>query len=319
MRAMIYPAYGGPEGLTMTEVPRPVPGSGQLLVRVVASSVNPVDWKMASGKLRFIMPVKFPCIPGFDLAGEVVEAGPGVAGFPAGTRVHARITGSGGASAEYALAGVDVTAPMPAGMDFGEAAGLPLAGMTALQGLRDRVGLPMEGARERVLVVGASGGVGHLAVQIARAAGATVVGVCSGRNAALVAGLGAHEVLDYTQPDPYRGQAPFDIVLDCVGGSPAAWLPLLAPQGRFASCVPGLSVFLRSALNAIAGKKVRPVLLKSNAEDLRLLDGLVEAGKLRVVVDRRFRLEDLAAAWTYSKAGRAAGKIVVENAAPPAG
>jgi NADPH:quinone reductase-like Zn-dependent oxidoreductase len=318
MRAMSYPAYGGPERLTMVDVPRPVPGSGQLLVRVVASSVNPVDWKMASGGLRLVMPVKFPCIPGFDLAGEVIEAGPGVTGFPVGMRVHARITGPSGASAEYALAGVDVTAPMPAGMNFGEAAALPLAGMTALQGLRDRAGLPMQGARERVLVVGASGGVGHIAVQIARASGATVVGVSSGRNAALVAELGAHEVVDYTLPDPYRGQAPFDVVLDCVGGSPAPWLPLLAPNGRFASTVPGLSVFLRSALNLVAGKKVLPVLLKSNAEDLRTLDALFDAGKLRVVIDRRFQLEDLAEAWTYSKKGRASGKIVVEVSAPPA-
>jgi NADPH:quinone reductase-like Zn-dependent oxidoreductase len=312
MRAMVYRAYGGPEKLELTDLPTPVPGAGQVLVRVRASSVNPIDWKRAGGGMRLIMPVSFPAVPGYDLAGEVVEAGAGVTGFPAGMRVHARIGEmKGGASAELAVAGVDVTAPMPEGMDAGEAAGLPLAGMTALQGLRDRARLPMTGARERVLVVGASGGVGHLGVQIARAAGATVVGVCSGRNAALVTSLGAHEVLDYTKPDPYRGQAPFDVVLDCVGGDPAPWLPLLGPGGRYASTVPGVGTFLRSALNAFTGKKVLPVMLKTRAVDLRFLDGLVAAGKLRVVVDSHFPLEDLAKAWQRSISGRAAGKIVI--------
>jgi NADPH:quinone reductase-like Zn-dependent oxidoreductase len=313
MRAIQYSAYGGPEKLTLVDLPRPTPGPGQLLIQVAASSVNPIDWKRASGKMRLIMPVSFPCVPGFDVAGEVVEVGPGVTAFAVGARVHARIGDpKGGASAELAVAGVDVTAPLPAGMDPGEAAGLPLAGMTALQGLRDRAGMPLEGARERVLVVGASGGVGHLAVQIARAAGATVVGVCSGRNAALVTSLGAHEVLDYTQPDPYRGQAPFDIVLDCVGGDPGPWLPLLGAGGRYASTVPTGTTFLRSALNVFTGKKVRAVMLKSHAGDLRILGQQVEAGKLRVVIDRRFKLEDLAAAWERSLTGRAVGKIVID-------
>jgi NADPH:quinone reductase-like Zn-dependent oxidoreductase len=312
MRAVTYRAYGGPEKLQLVDLPKPAPGPGEVLVRVLASSVNPVDWKIASGKFRLIMPAKFPRVPGFDLAGEVVEVGPGVSDFAPGARVHARISGKGGTSAELAVAGVDVTAPMPAGMDPGEAAGLPLAGMTALQGLRDRAGLPTAGARERVLVVGASGGVGHLAVQIARASGATVVGVCSARNAELVAGLGAHEVIDYNASDPYRGQAPFDIVLDCVGGDPAPWTPLLGPGGRYASCVPGPKVFLRAALNPLSSRKVRAVLLKSRAADLRFLDGLVEAGKLRVVVDSRFPLAELAKAWERSRSGRAVGKIIVD-------
>jgi NADPH:quinone reductase-like Zn-dependent oxidoreductase len=313
MRAMVYRAYGGPDKLELADLPRPVPGPAQVLVRVIAGSVNPIEWKRASGSQRLIMPVCFPGVPGYDVAGEVAEVGPGVSGFAVGQRVHARIGGlDARAAAEYAVAGVDVVAPMPAGMDWGEAAGLPLAGITALQGLRDKAELPLQGARERVLVVGASGGVGHLAVQIARASGATVVGVCSGRNAPLVQSLGAHEVIDYTQPEPYRGQAPFDIVLDCVAGDPSPWLPLLGPGGRYASCLPGPAVFLRSFLNPFSGKKVRPVLLKSRAPDLAILDRLVEEGKLRVVVDSRFRLDALAAAWERSMSGRAVGKIVVE-------
>lgn len=313
MRAITYQRYGGPEHLTLVDVPRPTPGHGQLLVRVIASSVNPIDWKRASGRLRLIMPVSFPAVPGFDIAGEVAELGPGVTEFAIGDLVHARIGApQGGASAEFAVAGVDVVAPMPAGMDPGEAAGLPLAGMTALQALRDRAGLPLTGARERVLIVGASGGVGHLAVQIARAAGATVVGVCSGRNAALVLGLGAHEVIDYTQPDPYRDTQPFDIVLDCVAGDPSPWLPLLAAGGRYVSCMPEARTFLRGALNVLTSKQVRVVMLKSRAADLRILDRMVEAGQLRVVVDRRLKLEQLAQAWERSLSGRTVGKIVIE-------
>lgn len=316
MRAMLFRAYGGVEKLEAVDVPTPAPKPGQVLMRVLASSVNPVDWKRASGKMRLIMPVKFPCVPGFDVAGVVAEVGPGVTEFAVGERVHARIAeGGGGACAELVVAGVGVTAKMPVGMSAGEAAGLPLAGMTALQGLRDRAGMPLEGARERVLVVGASGGVGHIAVQIARAAGATVVGVCSGRNAALVTGLGAHEIIDYTKPDAFRGQAPFDIVLDCVGGSPSPWMARLGPGGRFASTMPGPSVFARSFLNFVTSRKAHAVMLKSSAADLRALDRLVEAGKLRVVVDSRFPLADLAKAWERSMSGRAAGKIVIDVAA----
>lgn len=313
MRAMIFRTYGGPEVLELAELPRPVPGPEQVLIRVHKSSINPIDWKRASGKLRLLMPVQLPSVPGFDVAGEVVEVGPGVTAFAPGTRVHARLAGGvGGAAAEFTLAGLDVTAPMPAGMDMATAAGLPLAGMTALQGLRDRAGVPMQGARERILVVGASGGVGHLAVQLAVAAGATVVGVCSTRNVELVKGLGAHEVIDYTRPDPYAGQAPFDVIFDCVGGSPGPWLVRLTAGGRFVSAMPGPQVFLRSALNALTGRKVRAVMLKPNAADLRALDALYEAGKLRVVIDRSFPLTELRAAWERSQSGRATGKILVD-------
>lgn len=317
MRAMMYRVYGGP--LELVDIPRPAAGPGQLLVRVIATSVNPVDWKVASGKMRPIMSVTRPCVPGLDIAGEVVEVGTGGTGtggrFTVGERVHARIAGlQGGGAAEFAVVGGDVTAPMPEGMDPGEAAGLPLAGMTALQGLRDALGIPMTGATQRILVVGASGGVGHLAVQIARAAGASVVGVCSARNAALVASLGAQQVIDYTKPDAYRGLAPFDAVYDCVGGDPGPFLPLLTSGGQYASCVPGPKLLLRSLLNVLSARKVKPVMLKGTGGDLRVLDALVSAGRLRVVVDRRYRLEAMQEAWDRSKSGRAAGKIVVDVA-----
>lgn len=317
MRAMIYRGYGGPERLEPVDMPRPSPGPGQVLVRVITSSVNPVDWKLASGSLRLVMPVKLPFVPGFDVAGDIAEMGRGVTGYRVGDRVHARIARNGGtgACAEFAVVGLDVLARTPAGMDPAEAAGLPLAGLTALQALRDQAGLPLEGASGRVLVVGASGGVGHVAVQIARAAGATVVGVSSKRNLEMVSSLGAHEVIDYNKPDPYAGQAPFDIVLDCVGPSPFPWLSRMGRGGRYVTPMPGPGVFLRSFLNPVTGKKVRAVMLKSNAADLGVLDRLVEMGKLRVVIDSRYPLADLPSAWQRSRSGRTAGKIVIDVSA----
>lgn len=312
MRAMTLNRYGLTP--TLTELGTPKPAAGEVLVRVRATSINPIDWKQASGKAWPILTARFPgFIPGYDLAGEVEAVGDGVTGFSKGQRVHTRLSGrNGGASAEYVLAQLDVLRPMPEGMDFGQAAGLPLAGMTALQGLRDSCLLPMSGATQRVLIIGASGGVGHLAVQLARATGATVAGVCSARNAELVKRLGAHELIDYTKPDAYAGVAPFDAIFDCVGSKPGAFLPLLKPRGRFASCMPGPGVFGHATLNLMRGRKVLPVMLTPNATDLGELDALVKKGALEVVIDSRFPLAELGAAWARSASGRAAGKIVVD-------
>lgn len=311
MRVMSYRTYGEP--LEPLDVERPTPKSGQILIRARHCSVNPVDWKMASGAYRLIMPVKLPAIPTFDVAGEVAEVGPDVTSFKAGDRVHARVNGgTGAASAEYVIAGIDVAVLVPTDMPLDVAAALPLAGMTALQGLRNEAGLPMKGATEKVLVVGASGGVGHLAVQIARAAGATVTGVCSGRNAAMVSDLGANEIIDYSQPDAFRNKGPWDVVLDCVGGPPSAWTDKLVKGGRYASCLPSPSVFARAMLNPFTSRRVRAVMLKSNAADLRELDALFERKALRVIIDSRFPLSKMNDAWARSKSGRSAGKIVVD-------
>lgn len=310
MKAMVLDSYGlQPHPATLAD---PRPGANEVLVRVRATSVNPVDWKQAAGTYRPILTASFPFVPGYDLAGEVEAIGPGVEGFTVGQRVHTRLSGKrAGANAELVCAGLDVLRPMPAGMDFARAAGLPLAGLTALQGLRDVGGLPMSGATQRVLIVGASGGVGHLAVQLAKAAGAHVTGVCSQRNAELVRRLGAAAVIDYTQPHAYDGVAPFDLVLDCVGGALAPFIDRLAPGGRLVCCVPGPGVFARQALNPFTSKKVLAVLMKPNAADLADLDERMARQQLDVVIDSTFPAEQLDAAWKRSMSGRAAGKIVV--------
>jgi NADPH:quinone reductase-like Zn-dependent oxidoreductase len=312
MRAMVLDEYSYHPKLK--ELPAPTPGADEVLVRVHATSVNPIDWKQGGGGARPLLRAAFPnFVPGYDLAGEVAALGPNVKGFTVGQRVHTRLSGTkGGANAELVVAGLDVLRPLPATLDFAQGAALPLAGMTALQGLRDGCALPLEGAQARVCVIGASGGVGHLALQLARAMGANVTGVCSGRNVELVRRLGAHAVVDYTQPGAWEGAAPFDAVYDCVGSPPGDWLPRLTPRGRFASCLPGPAVFAHAALNVLRGRKVAPVLLAPNAADLAVLDGFVERGAVQVVIDSRFPFEKLGDAWERSRSGRAAGKIVID-------
>jgi NADPH:quinone reductase-like Zn-dependent oxidoreductase len=243
----------------------------------------------------------------------VQSSGAGVTAFATGDRVHVRLSGSqGGANAEQLCVPASELTRLPASLDFAQGAGLPLAGLTALQGLRDNCGLRAPLSGERVLVVGASGGVGHLAVQVARAWGAHVTGVCSARNAEFVRSLGAHEVVDYAAPRAWAGVAPFHAILDCVGEPIPPQLARLVPGGRFASCLPGPGVFLHAALNPVRSRKVSAVMMQANAADLAVLDELAEAGKIRVHVDSRFPLEQLGEAWARSRTGRAVGKIVVE-------
>jgi NADPH:quinone reductase-like Zn-dependent oxidoreductase len=242
--------------------------------------------------------------------------GAGVGGFSVGMRVHARIADmNAGGCADYAIVGAAELVPMPDGMPYDVAAALPLAGMTALQGLRDGAGLPMVAAAgTRVLVVGASGGVGHIGVQIAKSAGAWVTGVCSGANAPRVRELGADEVLDYTRGDAFKGIAPFDVVLDCVGGDPGPWLRLMTAQARYVSVIPGPLTFIWPLLNPFSRRRVRAWMLKTNGDDLRALDALWQRGSLKVVIDGRYALPSLGQAWQRSISGRAVGKIVIEVA-----
>ena len=308
MKAIIYRSYGGPEILEIADLPIPKIRSGTLLVRVFSTSVNPIDWKIASGNYRPFMRANFPQIPGFDIAGEVVSLSSDVEGFAPGTRVHGRLSESI-ANSEYVLAKSDELVRIPDDMDFATAAGLPLAGMTALQALR-KGGMNLTGAHQRILILGASGGVGHFAVQIARAAGATVIGVCSKPNVSFVESLGAHQIIDYTSSNPYRDLSPCDIIFDCVGQYSNSWLKHLKYGGKYVSVVPSSALILAS-LNPFYRKKVIPVFLKSTAADLATLDKLAGSGKLQATV-QHFTLEKLREAWQLSISGRAVGKIVID-------
>ncbi len=292
-------------------MPVPRPAATQLLVRVAASSVNPVDWKLHSGAYRWLMPVRFPSVPGFDIAGEVVEAGSDVTRFRPGDRIFAMADARpGGAAAQYAVVGERAAARMPANLAPREAAAVPLAGLTALQALRD---LGEITAGKHVLIIGASGGVGHFAVQIAKSYGAIVTGVCSGRNAEMVRRLGADRVIDYTKQSDFAGPRPYDLALDLVvRGRIRSFLSLMAKDGIYVSSLPSFGRIAAAFLLPLGSKRrVRIVGVKARGADLEQLRTLCEAGQLRPVIDRVFRLEELGAAHAYSRQGRTAGKIAI--------
>jgi NADPH:quinone reductase-like Zn-dependent oxidoreductase len=306
MRAIRQEAFGGPEVLRLAEVDRPQPQGTEVLVRVRAAGVNPVDWytRRGEGYLR-----SFPLTVGWDVAGVVEEAGLGVTRFAPGDEVFGMpwFPREAAAYAEYVTAPSRQFARKPAGLSFIEAAGLPLAGLTAWQVLVDAADVQ---AGQRVLIAAAAGGVGHLAVQIAKARGAYVIGTARAARHDFVRGLGADEVIDYTQvtvPDVVSG---LDVVFDPVGSAPAGWLPAMRPGGTLLPFGGDDGPLLLAA--ADRGITVPLVLVEPDGHALEALAALVEAGRLRVHVAATLPLTDAARAHELGERGRTQGKIVLE-------
>lgn len=312
MRAARYSAFGPPADLEISEVPDPEAGPGELLVRVEAFSVNPVDWKMMTGRHRLILRPGFPAIPCFDVCGVVEALGPGAAGFAVGERIVCRPPGlKGGAAAERIAVPAAVSARAPASLGIEEAAGLPLAGQTALQALRMSGGL--EDGR-RVLVIGAAGGVGHLAVQIARAHGARPTGVCSTDNARFVASLGAEHVIDYRAQPDLAAWGAFETVVDCVGAASSRSLAqVTARAGRVSLVAPTPAQLVALVVwPLVSRRRARLTMLVPSGADLQLLCDLADREALNVTLDGVFEgLESLPAAFERSMTGRVRGKVVV--------
>jgi NADPH:quinone reductase-like Zn-dependent oxidoreductase len=318
MRAAAIDGYGGSERLQVREMAEPgEPGPGQIRLRVRAASVNPIDWKMRRGSLRIVMPAKFPLIPGFDAAGEVDAVGPEVTRFQLGDAVFGGVERGPhrGACAELALARESALAAMPPSLSFVEAAALPVAGLTALQALRDRGELA---AGERALINGASGGVGHLAVQIAAAFGARVTGVASGRNLEFVRSLGAAEAIDYEEEDFAGRDDAWDVVFDAVGSrSYQECEPSLAKEGGiYVTTAVGPRPLLNAAFTALGGlfgqkKRARWVSVRQIAADLALLARMADQGRLRPEIQEVFPLERAGDAHRLAETGRTRGKIVI--------
>jgi NADPH:quinone reductase-like Zn-dependent oxidoreductase len=316
MRAALFESYGGADRLQVREVENPgPPGPGQVLVRVRASSVNPLDWKIRKGQLRLILPAKFPLIPGFDLAGEVEDVGPEVTRFAPGDAVFGQ-TGSrhGGACAELALALESALAAKPEALSFEEAAAIPMGGLTALQALRDHGELA---ADERVLILGASGGVGHFAVQIAGILGARVAAVASGRNQDFLRELGAERIFDYQSEDFRDADETYEVIFDAAGKSSYQDCALsLASGGVYVTTEVGPGIFfavLASRFRGLFGedRRARMFWVKARATDLELLGRWVREGRLRPVLERVFPLEDIRQAHEASETGHMRGKIGV--------
>jgi NADPH:quinone reductase-like Zn-dependent oxidoreductase len=316
MKAIVIDGYGGIDRMRLDERPDPAPRPGEIAIDVRAASVNPVDWKIRRGDLRLFLWLRFPYIPGGDVAGEVAAVGPGVTRFKPGDAVAAFVDlRRGGGYAERAVVKESAAALKPASLSFAEAATLPIAGCTALQALRDHGGI-----REWawVLVNGGAGGVGHFAVQIGKAQGATVAATCGPSNVDFVRSLGADRVIDYSREDSTRLPDRYDIIFDAVAMSSfAARRDHLNPGGVYVTTLPSPDTLFWGAVQAAAelfgqARRAKFMWVRQDGADLAFLGQLADQGRLKPTIARTFPLEKAGEAHALSEQGHVRGKIVLE-------
>lgn len=321
MKAIVYRCYGSPEVVKLGSLPKPTPTDDRMLIKVHAVSVNPLDWHYMRGKPYIMRPMAGFGTPkdnrlGVDFAGTVEAVGKNVTQFKAGDEVFG---GADGALAEYVtVRGNGSVALKPPNISFEQAAAVPIAAITALQALRDE-GKVQPG--QRVLINGASGGVGTFAVQIAKALGAEVTGVCSTRNLGLVQSIGADHVIDYTREDFTQGSARYDVIVDNVGSHSALdYRRVLKPKGTLVIVGgsndgpwlgPLWGVLEAKILSPFVSQNIGFFVAKLNHEDLDYLRALLQDGKITPVIDRRYKLGDTQEAMKYLEAGHARGKVVI--------
>ena len=320
MRAVLHTKYGPPDVLRLEDIPKPIPTDDEVLVRVHAASLNAVDWHILRAKpfpIRLMgMGLLRPKhkVLGADIAGQVEAVGKNVMQFKQGDNVFGELSGCGwGAFAEYVCVPENVIASKPADISFEEAAATPLAAVTALQGLRDK-GQIRTG--KRVLIHGASGGVGTFAVQIAKAFGCEVTAVCSTSKMNMVRSIGADHAIDYTKEDFTRSGQQYDLILAVNGyRSLFDYRRALSPKGIYVmaggSGAQMFQALLGPLISRPAGKKMRSVGMKSNKKDLIFIKDLLESGKVVPVIDRRYPLNETAEAIRYLEEGHALGKVVI--------
>jgi NADPH:quinone reductase-like Zn-dependent oxidoreductase len=327
MKAFVAHSYGPPERLALTDVDKPVPGDDEVLVRVCATSVQPYDWHGLRGEPRVarlmtdMLGLRKPKIGilGADVAGQVETVGSGVTQFRPGDDVFA-LAARGGGFAEYVCIPERELAPHPKNLSCEQAAAVPMAGITALLALRDQGRIE---PGQRVLINGASGGVGTFAVQVARAYGAEVTGVCSTRNVELVRSIGAHEVIDYTRADFTSDRHRYDLLLDIAGSrSVRATRRALERDGTYVVVGGKAGRWLQPAAHATAVLAMGPFVSQRTAladavgcnekkQNLMTLTEFIEDGKVTPVIDRRYSFMEIPAALRYQETGHAAGKVVI--------
>jgi len=313
MKAIAINRYGSIDVLEYSEVEKPQIKSNELLVKIQATSVNPVDWKIRQGQLQLLSGFNFPIILGSDLSGVVLEVGEKVENFEPGDEIYTFINSLvGGAYAEYIAIPANTAALKPKNMNHCQAAAVPIAGLTAFQALLD-LGQIRPG--QKVLINGASGGVGTFAVQIAKAMKTEVIGVCSSQNITLVENLGANQVIDYNQIDFTKESEQYDIIFDAVGKETfSSCENVLKSEGIYISTLPILENLPSTFITLfMPGKKSKLVLAQPNPRDLISLRELIEDDLVKSVIDRTYKLGEIAEAHAYSETGRAVGKIVITN------
>jgi NADPH:quinone reductase-like Zn-dependent oxidoreductase len=324
MKAAVYTRYGPPEVVQITDVEKPVPNDSEVLIKVRAASVNPLDWHLMRGKPyigRLLFGLRKPKItrPGRDVAGQVEAVGRNVTQFKPGDEVFGACRG---AFAEYACTSESALVMKPDNVTFEQAASVPVAAFTALQGLRDK-GQIQPG--QKVLINGAAGGVGTLAVQIAKWFGADVTGVCSTRNVDMVRSIGADRVIDYTQEDFTRSGQHYDLIFDLVANHPlSACRRVLNPKGIYigAGVIGGLGGrwpmigllarwMTTLVLSRLVSQRFGMFMARSSKKDLTIVRELMEAGKVTPVIDRCYGLSEVPQAIQYLAEGHARGKVVI--------
>ncbi|MEO8439723.1 MAG: NAD(P)-dependent alcohol dehydrogenase [Spartobacteria bacterium] len=321
MKAIVYCDFGPPNVLRLVEIEKPVPNDNQVLIKVRAASVNPYDWHFMRG-VPYVMRLEAGLRKpkdirlGGDVAGQIEAVGKNVTQFKPGDEVFGLCSGS---FAEYCL-GRSKLALKPSNMSYEQAASVPVAAVTALQSLRDK-GKLQRG--QKVLINGASGGVGTFAVQIAKSFGANVTGVCSGRNVELVRSLGADQVIDYTKEDFSKRPERYDLILDCVGTQPlSGFKDVLTPKGTCVLIggggpdegrwVGAMSRPIKALLMApFISQQIGMMIADVNREDLNVLRDLMQSGKVTPVLDRRYKLNQVPDAIRYLEKGHARGKVVI--------
>jgi NADPH:quinone reductase-like Zn-dependent oxidoreductase len=325
MKAMVYTRYGPPDVLESTEVEKPTPKDDEVLLKVHAASVNPADWHLLRGEpyiARLQLGLRKPKerVLGCDVAGQVEAVGKNVTMLQPADEVFGSPFMHGfGAFAERVCVSEDLLAPKPATLSFEQAAAVPLAASTALQGLRDHGRIE---PGQKVLIIGASGGVGTFAVQIAKSFGAEVSGVCSTRNVDMVRSLGADHVIDYTREDFTRsGHKKYDLIFQLAGTrSPSECRRALTAKGTLVQ-ISGESdgrwigpvdrIIKALVLSPFVSQKMASFTVKPNKEDLQFLKELIEAGKVTAVIDRTYSLSETPEAIRYLENGHARGKVVI--------
>jgi NADPH:quinone reductase-like Zn-dependent oxidoreductase len=332
VKAVVYDSYGSPDVLALREIDQPVVRDDQVLLRIRAASLNAADWHLMRGLpylVRLINGLRKPSKTtalGGDLAGQVESVGKNVTQFRTGDEVFGRTRAAirpdrrdaiaTGGCAEYACVSDDLLVPKPANLTFEQAAAVPLAGLTALQALRDKGGIQ---SRQKVLINGASGGVGTFAVQIAKSFGADVTGVCSTSNMDMVRSIGADQVIDYTHEDFTKSGQRYDLILDIGDRSLSDLRRTLTPRGTLVIIGGSAGRWINGlgreskvrVLSPFVSQRLQPFLTKWNQQDLHVLKELIEAGKVTPVIDRTYPLSEAPEAIRYLEGGHARGKIVI--------
>lgn len=317
MQAVVIDAYGPPEVLEQRDLEKPSPGDFEVMVEVHASSINPVDWKLRRGDLKLLIPRKFPRVPGIDFSGVVIAAGNGVKRVKAGDAVFGMtnpFTTTYGSYAEYAIAAHDSLAIKPEAISFTDAAALPVAGLTAYKAINKQIKLK---AGNRIFINGASGGVGSLAVQMAKRAGGYVVASCSESNIDFVRSLGADEVHDYAKWVPNPAEEKFDSIFDVAAKLSFAKVKhVLTGNGTYVTTVPALSLMPKLLSSAVLpGQKARFVLAGSGSlVDAELVEvaNLVSSGHVKPVIQKVISLAEIQEAHKEAEHEHARGKTVIK-------